>query len=380
MFLFFYVCLSLVLILLVTRSKVEFSFAAIFTLALALRTIVLLVFLTSRSEDINSFIQVGQMVLDKEAEYGSFYFPFISYLSALVLKLKNYIHPIFSLKLIFIFFDSLVTYPIYLLSGKNKTSALIYALNPASVIVTVIHGQMDSIPLFFFLLALAFFVKNKLSASILTLSLAIFTKPWPILFILPLFKRAKNKLLFIFLPLFPLAFTVIYSIFYRVEIKEMLNMIKGYRGVFGAWGISKIALYLTDYNLSPAIEQLLRRVFLIGFIVFSYLRSDKKVIVTIVLSMLFLFVFSPTFGMQWFSWIVPLVIIVRPKLWKIFLVMVSVYLASGFAWDAYRYVKEMMTFWNSVINRIGFLFWIFIIIMFYRNVFYQTTQGNKNRR
>ena len=94
--------------------------------------------------------------------------------------------------------------------------------------------------------------------------------------------------------------------------------------------------------------------------------------------MLFLFVFTPTFGIQWFVWLVPFIIIIKPKLWRVFLVVVSIYITFGFAWDAYQYFRDIMPLWNSVITRVGMFVWIFIIVMFWQNVLPKTAKSQKN--
>ena len=237
---------------------------------------------------------------------------------------------------------------------------------------------MDAIPLFFFLSGVLFYLKNKMLSSVLTLSYAIYTKPWPVLFIIPLIKKSKQKMFFLFLCVFPLLLTLIYALFSPTPILDIFEKVKNHRGIFGAWGISKIALYLTNYHLSPYVEQLMGRIFILAFIVFSLIRKDKNVLKTILAIMLFLFVFSPTFGIQWFTWLVPFIIIVRPRLWRLFIVLVGVYIAFGFTWDAYQYFRDIMPFWNSVINRVGFIVWIFIIVMFWQNVLLKTAEGQKN--
>ena len=96
--------------------------------------------------------------------------------------------------------------------------------------------------------------------------------------------------------------------------------------------------------------------------------------------MLFFFVFTPTFGIQWLTWLVPFIIIVRPKLWRTFIFLVSIYIAAGFAWDAYQYFRDIITMWNGVVSRIGFIVWLLIISMFIKNVFYKTTESQKDSR
>ncbi|OGK10490.1 hypothetical protein A2767_04430 [Candidatus Roizmanbacteria bacterium RIFCSPHIGHO2_01_FULL_35_10] len=368
MLLFIYTFFSFFLIWIVAERKLNIQFKYIVIFAFVLRIFVTFLFLISKSDDINTFIRDGRYLLTGSVKYEASYFPFISYLGAAAVILKNYIHPYIFLKIIFTIFDVLVLFPLYYLSKKNLQSALIYALNPISIIVINIHGQMDSIPMFFFLTGLVLFLKNRILASILTISFAIYTKPWPLLFILPLFKKTNNKILFIFLGIFPLLGTFIHSIFFAVPFSIILGKVKDYRGIFGAWGLSKMAVYLLDYHLNPLVESAMRRVFLLSFFGFSYFQKEKDILRSVLISMLFLFVFSPTFGIQWFTWLVPFVVIVRPKLWRMFLVIGSIYLTFGFAWDVYQYFRDIMPLWNSVITRVGFITWIFIIVMFFNNI------------
>ena len=378
MLLFIYTLISLVLIWIISKRNIQTPFKVIVIFAFILRIFITLVFLTSKSDDINTFLRDGQYLLDRNPKYDASYFPYIAYLGMAAIYLKNFIHPYIFLKIIFTIFDVAILFPLYYLSKKNLQSVLIYALNPISIIVLNIHGQMESIPLFFFLAGILFFMKNKLLSSILTLSYAIYTKPWPVLFIFPLIKKAKNKFLFVFLAFFPLFLTLMHVLFFPTPIFAIFEKVKNHRGIFGAWGISKIVLYLANYNLSPFIEQLMRRIFILAFIVFSIFRKDKNILKTILMIMLFLFVFTPTFGIQWFTWLVPFIIIIRPKLWRSFLVVGGIYITFGFAWDVYQYFRDIMPLWNSVITRVGFFAWVFIIIMFLQNVLFKTAKGQKN--
>src|SRR3989344_2814070 len=257
MLLFIYTLLSLVLIWQVSKKEIKTPFSAIVIFAFCLRLFITLAFLTSKSDDLNTFLRDGQYLLDRNPKYDASYFPFIAYLGMTAIYLKNFIHPYIFLKIIFTIFDVAILFPLYYLSKKNLQTVLIYALNPISIIVLNIHGQMESIPLFFFLAGILFFLKNKLLSSILTLSYAIYTKPWPVLFIIPLIKKSKQKIFFLFLCVFPLLLTLIYALFSPTPILDIFEKVKNHRGIFGAWGISKIALYLTNYHLSPYVEQLM---------------------------------------------------------------------------------------------------------------------------
>ena len=139
MVLFIYTLLSLALIWFVSKKEIKTPFSAIVIFAFCLRILITLVFLTSKSNDLYSFYLHGQYLFDKNPDYPVDYFPFISYLGLLAVYIKDYLHPFIFLKIIFTLFDVAILYPIYFLSKKNKQTALIYALNPISIIVTNIH-------------------------------------------------------------------------------------------------------------------------------------------------------------------------------------------------------------------------------------------------
>src|SRR3990167_4877811 len=375
MLLFSYTFVSLALIWIVAKKNIRIPFPLIIILAFVLRLFITLAFLTSKSDDLNTFLRDGQYLLDRNPKYDASYFPFIAYLGMTAIYLKNVIHPFIFLKIIFSIFDVAILFPLYYLSKRNLQSVLIYALNPISIIVINIHGQMDSIPMFFFLTGLVMYFKNKIFASILTLSWAILTKPWPLLFVIPLIKKSKKKVPFVLLLFFPLLFTFIHSMFFPTPFIKIIEKVENYRGIFGAWGISKIALYLSSYDLNPIVELLMRRIFLVAYVIFSYFYTNKNILKTILMSMFFLFAFSPTFGIQWFVWLVVFVILVKPKFWRIFMTIGSIYLTFGFAWDTYQYLRDIMPLWNSVITRVGFVTWIFIVFMFFSNL-KQTSQNH----
>lgn len=375
MLLFVYTLISLALIWIVSKRKIRIPLETVAIFAFVLRIFVTLIFLTSKSGDINTFLRDGEYLLDQSPKYEASYFPFIGYLGMAALYLKNFIHPYIFLKIIFSIFDVAILFPLYYLSKKNLQSVLIYALNPISIITLNIHGQMDSIPLFFFLISLVLFIKKKTLVSIFSLSFAIYTKPWPALFVIPLIKKSRKKLLFIFLAFFPLFLTIIHILFFPTPILAIFERVKNHRGIFGAWGLSKIVLYLSNYHLNPFVEMLMRRIFLAAFVAFSLFRKDKNLLKNILMIMLFLFIFSPTFGTQWFTWLAPFIIIVRPKLWRVFIALGSIYISFGFAWDAYQYFRDIMPLWNSAVNSFGFVLWIFIIIMFQQNVFSKTSES-----
>jgi Gpi18-like mannosyltransferase len=158
------------------------------------------------------------------------------------------------------------------LSKKNLNTTFLYALNPITIICTNIHGQFDVIPIFFLLLGIYLFNKHKEALSMSVLSFAIFTKTWPALFIIPLFKKLKNKLLFSLIVIVSLLSLLFHCWFFKTPIMNIIMPIKNYRGVYGYWGIGNILLILWP-KIDGSILQLLRRVFFYCLIYLFFLSK-----------------------------------------------------------------------------------------------------------
>lgn len=370
-------------------------------------------FIKATSDDLRSFLEAGKIILSGSSYYPSLYFPFFNYLGALALYLKPAFNPFLFLKLVFSLFDIGIVWLVYLISKKNLQTTLTYALNPISLIIANIHGQFDTIPLFFLMLGIylfgsksfwgggsrlsrettkpvptkswtgltlssagwrirsfarmTFLSNRKETLSLLSFSAAILTKTWPFLFITPIFKRLKNKIKFIYIITFPLLFILFHSFVFKTKIIDILLPIKNYRGVYGFWGIGNILLLLIP-KLDPSIIQILRRIFLISLLVFSLIIRRKKLTQEVLIIMLFFFSFTLNYGAQWLLWLVPLIVIEKPKFWKLFMILATVYLSVNFAWDVYPKLYQYGRLLEFADMILGFGVWSTVMIMFILNM------------
>ena len=308
-------------------KKLSTQLFIILFIALIVRVITTLISAGIINSDIYSFLTTGNVLLQKTPTYPAFYFPFIFYLGAVSILLGKYIPPLLFLKFIFCLFDVGVTYFVYKLS-KNLTSTIIYALNPVMIIIIPIHGQMDSIPLFFLLWSIYAVKQKKEKLSGFLLGVAIATKPWPILFLPYFLKKAQRPAKYISALFVPGLTVIFHSIVTNVPVKEIITPIKNYRGIYGIWGVGSMM-----YTLFPSWWenniQFFRRIFLVGFVVWTFFDKKKDFMKEFFLTMLFFFVCTPLFGIQWLSWIVPFLIIQDGKssLGRIFLMTLSVMFA-----------------------------------------------------
>lgn len=349
-----------------SKKKVNLSIYYILVLAVAVRLLITLLFSESKSQDILSFITVGRGLLYRfQPTFPILYFPFISYIGAVVVFFSDIVSPILFFKLFFTVFDIGVVYLIFLISN-NTFYSLLYALNPITILTTNIHGQLDSIPLFFLLLGIRLFLNRKELYSSLALSFAIFTKPWPLLFMLPVIRKAKQKWIFFLIGFFPLVSVLIHSFLFNISLAEILTPIKNYRGLYGYWGISELLKpmkFILPHQYLD-FQQLLRRIFLLAFLLFSLKLKFKNVVEGITYAMLFFFTFTPTWGSQWLAWIVPFLILTKPKGHRIFFALATVYLLIVFSGEVYFLDLNIVKIGKAASHAAGIFVWFSVLIMF----------------
>lgn len=175
----------------------------IFVFAFFFRVIIGCIFYGSidlaNNSDASQLLMAGNNVADFTP-----YFPLAKIL-ILLGGLFSYLTPFpFALgqKLIPIFFDSLIAVLIYdiLNTMRQKTAykaALLYALMPVAIIINSIHAQLDSIPIFFLLLAFSFrdlatkTWKHKFLFGVFFV-ISFLIKPFTLIFLLIFFPPLNN--------------------------------------------------------------------------------------------------------------------------------------------------------------------------------------------
>ncbi len=354
--------LLLILFFYSEQKKIKLPVKISISIALLIRLCILFLFIDSSSADIISFIRVGKIGLSRSADFPSIYLPFIFYLGAAAVFFQKILNPLLFLKIVFIIFDSAIVGVVYLLTRK-KLPALLYALNPLTMIVLVIHGQMDSLPSFFFLFGVYLLSKNRNILALLSLSFAILTKTWPLLFAISFLKRTKHKLLFLLIFTFPALFIFFHSWYFGTSLTQIILPTKDYRGVYGVWGISNIFFLLKPFinkqiiELSFVSKAMASSFFLSIFVFFSFFYTHKKMLREIFFIMVFLFTFTLGFGAQWLTWFIPILIIEKPPKWKMWFFIATIYIAITFYADAYP-LNMLQTWWRDTsVTAIGFILW-----------------------
>lgn len=319
------------------------------------------------SADVTKLREMGEAVLSGVNPYRSItyniYPPIALYLEALTLFLANLLHvPFYILsKLWPNLADVATTVLLYKYLVKLKTKpifacfwSLFYVLNPLTIITSAAHGQIDSIPSFFVLLAIYLFTSFKHRAQIylagLFLGLAIAIKPNPALLI-PLFLiyplskiNTNSKALFqkfIFLGLSTGVVGLSFIPYISDGNFEAINNALKYSGVYdmGLAAILRGILYQENASIwLPGAENLLTEskfLFLVGwvFLLVIFARSLNLLKAALLVYLMFLGIYIGI-SVQYLSWILPLAIISKDRFVIIFsllgtLAMLGFYMFFG---------------------------------------------------
>lgn len=334
----------------------------IFLFALIIRLIGIFVFSNIDNYDLRSYFQVGGMTLRSQNIYPEVagphhpYFPFFLYLESLVVFFgQSKFASVILMKLIINLFDLGNVYLVYLLSKKNLKKALIYSVNPVSFLISTLHGQFDSIPLFF-LLAGIYFIKSSLGT--LVLSLAVMVKTWPILFIIPFFKKLTDKKTILLIFVFPILSIFIYSFIFSSNVIEIIKTVIGYQSLWGIWGLS---LFFSEIRIRW--QKLFIGLFLLLFFYLSSKVKSNNLVKLLFFLLYFFLVFTPSFSIQYFSWFMPFLIIVKPKnFWKILFAISGYLLFSYLSW-IYPFITP------EKLSSLGSILWFYLasdFLMVYR--------------
>lgn len=354
----------------------------IFILAILIRLICLYLFRNVTNYDLQSYLQVGELTLKginiypKIANLHHPYLPFFLYVEAVAVYLgQNKIIAIMIIKFINIIFDLGILYLIYLLSKKNLKTTFVYAINPVTILITTLHGQFDVIPVFFILLTVYLLKKKKNLLSILCFSFAILSKTWPIMFLIPILRKSltrhggnpelldprfhgDNKLKFwklIFLiTLFSILFTMLYCLFFKTNPIDIGKTLIGYQGLWGIWG--PWALLGKTRILWQKLSTL---IFLISYFTYSYFNKEKNLIKNILQLLFFFFVFTTNFSIQYFTWVIPFLILLKPKKYLFLIILISFYLFSFYSLWLFNLKL------TNIQNIIGLILWISFTRMFF---------------
>ena len=327
---------------LVNRTLVRIRHPLLFLIALALfvRLIPMLLLPVGAGYDIESFKLVGNALLNSEEVYTSAaagrhpYLPFQMYAigAAAYLNLITQLPFIIWIKLPAVLADVIITGVIYTAFrrwGKSDTTAvfwaLLYALNPITILVSAYHGQFDSISVLLLLMAwYAWYFGAQIKRSAAFLGFAILNKSWPIVFLPIAFIRLTNhrqRLIYTLCTLsIPVIFTAAYVFSFSSDPIPMLHRALTHSGVPGYWGASLIIYLLGSPLLDPeriwptalAFQRVL--ILLVGLLVLWWTRRQSALdaLLTIIIT---IFAVTLGIGIQWLLWPIAFAVLAREQRW-----------------------------------------------------------------
>jgi hypothetical protein len=206
--------------------------------------------------------------------------------------------------------------------GRRKDAAalaMLFALNPVSVLVTGYHGQFDAVPTALSLGAWALLTFRRerwvMPLAALLLGLAIADKTWPVLLapiLLWRMETTNDRMMFGALTALPaLLLLAVYEALVPGGAVHALEVSSEYQGVLGVWGFSALLVRAAGPEAREGAIQaatLAGPTIMLGSLGFAYaaaarLRRDPERMALVVAV---LYAAAAGWGTHWLAWLVPL--------------------------------------------------------------------------
>ena len=202
--------------------------------------------------------------------------------------------------------------------------ALLYALNPVSLLVSSYHGQFEAITLLLLAAGLWLYERRRVGASGAAVGLAVLNKTWPVLFLPVILIRLqswRSRFGYAALALgIPALAVAAYLLAYDADPMPMLGRALTHRGNPGYWGPS--AVLVPAAALRPALQPLAdalvawRNWLLLTAVLltlwWTQRQSARDAWLTLLLSV---FAVTVGFGIQWLVWLVPFALLAGQDRW-----------------------------------------------------------------
>jgi hypothetical protein len=218
--------------------------------------------------------------------------------------------------------DVVITGLIFLAARRARLSdaaaatlALLFALNPISILVSAYHGQFDAVTLA--LLLASWYIwqwRRRPYLAALLLGFAILNKTWPAIFLPVFWLRLQNwrqRLIFPLIALaVPMLFTVGYVQLFDSDARPMLQRALAHSGVPGYWGLSAVFAVVDDAVprlafLTP-LQLTFNRWLLLVFGAIAFWIQRRESMLTIITTLiLVVLAVNSGMGLQWLLWVVP---------------------------------------------------------------------------
>ena len=292
--------------------------------------------------DIDSYRLVTDALLSGREVYGAVagrhpYLPFQMYVMGTMAQLaaSTGLPYVVAVKLPSIAADVALTGLIYRAAAERRGAegrgrewaaylALLYALNPVSLLVSSYHGQFEAVTLLLLAGSWWLWERRRVTASAATLGLAILNKTWPVLFLPVVLMRLNSwraRLGYAALALgIPALAVAAYLLAYDADPTPMLGRALTHRGVAGFWGPGAVLVPGAAVwpGLQPLVDLLLalRNWLLVAAVLLAlWWTLRQPVLDALLTTVLSIFAVSVGFGIQWLVWVVPLAVLAGQDRW-----------------------------------------------------------------
>ncbi len=287
--------------------------------------------------DIDSFHMVTDALLGGQEVYAASlgrhpYLPFQMFIMGAMAALSaaTGLPFVVAIKLPAILADVAITGLLYRLVAERRGRdwaayvALLYALNPVSLLVSAYHGQFEAVTLLLLIMAWALWERRREGASAAALGLAILNKTWPVVLLPVFFIRLANwraRILYALVALgIPALAVGVYLLVYHADPMTMLGRALTHRGVAGYWGPSAVVFPLATAwpVLQPLADVLLalrNPLLLVAILLVLWWTRRQTALDALLTVQLAIFAVTVGFGIQWLVWPVPFALLAGQSRW-----------------------------------------------------------------
>jgi hypothetical protein len=202
--------------------------------------------------------------------------------------------------------------------------ALLYALNPVSLLVSSYHGQFEAVTLLLLAGGWWLWERRRVTSSAAAVGLAILNKTWPVLFLPVVLIRLSSwraRLGYAALALsIPALAVAAYLLAYDADPAPMLGRALTHRGNPGYWGPGAVLFPAAGVwpGLQPLADALvaLRNWLLAGAALLALWWTQRQSALDAFLTLLLAVVaVTVGFGIQWLLWLIPFALLAEQARW-----------------------------------------------------------------
>ena len=223
--------------------------------------------------------------------------------------------------------------------------ALCYALNPVAIATCALHGQFESLPSLFSLLAVAAVPESDAVPqtgwaryrAALWLSLGGIAKTWPLV-LLPAFLRNertwRERIKFASIAVAPAAVSVF--VLYLFAPAAIVRNVLNYHSSAGLWGLTAFDYCLPAWfvRVWPTVVMAMLCAAWLAVFALTWRRASTGQIA--LLSILTFYVFTPGWGVQYLAWCLGIALAVDFRRASLFTVIGAICLAIMYAYWPYN--------------------------------------------